>query len=136
MAKKVNYLANKRLLALHAECVERNEMTREFAEAMMLLVRRLATKANFCGYSYKDEMQGAALLDIAAKWDRFDCSRTQNPFAYFTQIAKNAFIQFIKKEKRQQELRDKALVYEGLMPSYAYQDAVRADLKRALSSGD
>ena len=46
-----------------------------------------------------------ALVDCVAAINNFDPERTNNPFAYFTQIAWNACIRRIQKEKKQQYIK-------------------------------
>ena len=46
-----------------------------------------------------------ALVDCVAAINNFDPERTNNPFAYFTQIAWNACVRRIQKEKKQQYIK-------------------------------
>jgi DNA-directed RNA polymerase specialized sigma subunit len=64
------------------------------------IASRLATKGNFHGYTYKDEMIADGILDCVKAVNNFDPEKTQNPFGYFTQIIYYAFIRRIKEEKK------------------------------------
>ena len=85
----------------------------------MLLVKRYAGKSNFALYTYNDDMQGEALMTLCAGAFKFDETRSSNPFAYFTQLAKDAFINYIKAEHKLRDIRD-AMCREavGMSPSY------------------
>jgi DNA-directed RNA polymerase specialized sigma24 family protein len=45
--------------------------------------------------------------------DNFDPEKSQNPFAYFTQIIYYAFLRRIQKEKKQLEIKNKILEKSG-----------------------
>lgn len=64
------------------------------------IATRLASKGNFYGYTYKDEMIADGILDCVKAVNNFDPTKTQNPFGYFTQIIYYAFIRRIKEEKK------------------------------------
>jgi len=78
-------------------------------EAIMLICSNLMKRPNFSGYSpqYKQEMICDAHVDCVAAVGNFDPDRTSNPFAYFTQIAWNAFIRRISKEKKHVYIKHK-----------------------------
>jgi hypothetical protein len=78
-------------------------------EAIMLICSNLMKRPNFSGYSpqYKQEMISDATVDCVAAVGNFDPSRTNNPFAYFTQIAWNAFIRRLAKEKKHVYIKHK-----------------------------
>lgn len=83
--------------------------------AIMQIAERLSTKFNFVNYTYRDEMVADAILKCLRKVDRFDPNLTENPFAFFTQISYNEFIERIKKEKHQQSV--KARMIREKLPS-------------------
>jgi len=68
---------------------------------------RLASKPNFSGYSYKDEMISDGLENAIQALGNFDPEKSQNPFAYFTQIIWYAFLRRIDKEKKQLYIKHK-----------------------------
>ena len=73
----------------------------------LMMCERYATRGNVRGYSYNDEMKGQAILQLVSIGLQFDESKSDNPFAYFTQIAWNAFIRRINKEKKQAYVKHK-----------------------------
>lgn len=78
-------------------------------EAILLICTRLAYKPNFANYSFRDEMISDGVENCIKAIDSFDHEKSQNPFAYFTQIAYNAFIRRINNEKKQIYLKHKNL---------------------------
>lgn len=83
-------------------------------QAIVLICENLAKKPNFVGYTsqWKQEMISDGMVDCIAAVDNFDPSKTTNPFAYFTQIAWNAYIRRIFKEKKQTYIKYKNLQNE------------------------
>jgi len=77
-------------------------------KCIMLIAQRLATRPNFVGYSYKEEMIGDAIENCLRYLHNFNPEKTNNPFAYFTQIVYNAFLRRIEKEKKQLYIKHKS----------------------------
>jgi DNA-directed RNA polymerase specialized sigma24 family protein len=119
MAKKRNYVNNKDLLAAliaYRESVAEAEEGGEnkpqvpdyIGKCIMLIAQRLATRPNFSGYMYKDEMVSDGIENCLQYIHNFDPEKSQNPFAYFTQIIWYAFLRRISKEKKQMYIKFKA----------------------------
>jgi len=127
MAKKaVNYINNKTLYAAMiehrlklAESKEQEkpkpQVSNYIGQSILLICNNLAKKPNFSGYTYKQDMISDGIIDCIAAVDNFDPDRTNNPFAYFTQIAWNAFIRRIQKEKKQTYIKHKNFENSFLM---------------------
>ena len=96
-------------------------MTRKLATMFMKLCERYATRSNWRGYTYNEEMRGQALLQLSQIGLQFDESKSQNPFAYYTAAITNSFTRVLNIEKRSQNLRDDILEMNGLTPSYTRQ---------------
>jgi hypothetical protein len=85
------------------------------------LCERYATRSNWRGYTYNDEMRSQALLQLSQIGLQFDESKSQNPFAYYTAAITNSFTRVLNIEKRNQNLRDDILEMNNLTPSYTRQ---------------
>lgn len=72
------------------------------------IATRLATKPNFSGYSYKEDMISDGIENCLLYINNFNPEKSQNPFAYFTQIIWYAFLRRIQKEKKQMYIRFKS----------------------------
>lgn len=66
---------------------------------IMLICQRRLNSFNFSTYTYRDEMLSDAYVDCFKDISKFDPEKSQNPFAYFTSAANNAFKNRIKNEK-------------------------------------
>lgn len=96
-------------------------MTKELTRMLNIMVFRYSNKPSFIGYSYKDEMCADALLNLCAKWDKFDENRFTNAFAYYTTLIHNCFLGTLAKEKKQARIRDAILESRGMTPSFGRQ---------------
>lgn len=72
---------------------------------------RLASKSNFAGYSYIDEMRDAGLERCikALKEQRYNPYKYSNPFAYFTTVAYYEFIRVLKEEQKESYIKQASL---------------------------
>jgi hypothetical protein len=100
---------------------DHGQMTKKLAHMFMKLCERYATRSNWRGYTYNDEMRSQALLQLSQIGLQFDESKSQNPFAYYTAAITNSFTRVLNIEKRNQNLRDDILEMNGLTPSYTRQ---------------
>ena len=110
----------------HGEfCRDHGQMTRTLATMFIKLCERYATRSNWRGYTYNEEMRGQALLQLSQIGLQFDESKSQNPFAYYTAAITNSFTRILNLEKKSQNIRDDMLEQAGLNPSWTRQNAGR-----------
>lgn len=102
---------------------EHGQMTRKLAQMFMKLCERYATRSNWRGYTYNEEMRGQALLQLSQIGLQFDESKSQNPFAYYTAAITNSFTRILNIEKKMQNIRDDILEMNGLNPSWTRQNS-------------
>lgn len=92
------YINNKDFYKLLKEYKETGskKIYEEIGKSFLLIARNLLNKANFINYTpdRKDEMVSDAVYYMCRYIHKFDVKR-KNPFAYFTMIARNAFLQNI-----------------------------------------
>ena len=116
--RKTNYINNKTLYGamIHykndlKEALENDKekpiVPKYIGESILLICNNLAKKPNFSGYTYKQDMISDGIMDCISAVDNFNPDKTNNPFAYFTQIAWNAFLRRIQKEKKQTYIKHK-----------------------------
>jgi len=120
--KRKNYINNADLLKELEISNKQGKMTDNLTRMLMMLTHRFAMKGRFANYTYNEDMQAFALLTIVKVWRGFDPTKSNNPFAYFTQTIKNAFFQFDNLERKQRDIRDEILVSHGESPSFSYLD--------------
>ena len=102
---------------------EHGKMTKKLAMMFMKLCERYATRSNWRGYTYNEEMRGQALLQLSQIGLQFDESKSQNPFAYYTAAITNSFTRILNIEKKNQNIRDDILEMNGLNPSWTRQNS-------------
>jgi hypothetical protein len=102
---------------------DHGKMTNKLAHMFIKLCERYATRSNWRGYTYNEEMRGQALLQLSQIGLQFDESKSQNPFAYYTAAITNSFTRVLNIEKKNQNIRDDILEMNGLNPSWTRQYA-------------
>lgn len=127
MAKAVRHYVNNK--TLYEEMIRYKEKVKQakadnkpapqipnyVGECFLLICNKLSTKPNFMNYSYRDEMIADAIENCVVAAHSFDPDKSSNPFAYFTQIAWNAFIRRIAKEKKQAYIKHKNFENSNLL---------------------
>ena len=102
---------------------DHGQMTNKLAHMFIKLCERYATRSNWRGYTYNEEMRGQALLQLSQIGLQFDESKSDNPFAYYTAAITNSFTRVLNIEKKNQSIRDDILEMNGLNPSWTRQNA-------------
>ena len=101
--------------------VDHGQMTNKLALMYMKLCERYGTRSNSRGYTYNDEMQSQALMQLSQIGLQFDESKSDNPFAYYTAAITNSFTRILNIEKKNQNIRDDIMEMNDMMPSYTRQ---------------
>lgn len=86
---------------------------RYIGECFLKIANHLSFKPNFVNYMFKEDMISDGIENCVQYIHNFNPERSQNPFAYFTQIIHYAFIRRITREKRQLEIKNKILEKSG-----------------------
>ena len=114
--KRNEYVNNKDFLAAIvvyrkdiAQAIEegkaRPRVPNYIGECIMKIATHLARKPNFINYTFKDDMISDGIENCLQYIDNFNPEKSNNPFAYFTQIIYYAFIRRIQKEKKQSNIK-------------------------------
>ena len=118
--KSEHYVDNKKL---YAEMVEYLNSVKEaeesgadkpripeyIGECLLKISNRLSTRPNFINYTYRDEMISDGIENCLQYVHNFNPEKSDNPFAYFTQIIYYAFLRRIQKEKKQAHVKNKII---------------------------
>ena len=119
-AKKPHYVDNKKFLQAMIDwketCVEaensgkeRPPITSYIGESFLKIATHLSYRPNFINYTYRDEMISDGIENCLQYVANFNAEKSNNPFAYFTQIIYYAFLRRIAKEKKQTHVRNKMI---------------------------
>ena len=114
--KKPHYVDNKEFLRAMVEwkdnCKEEGEqlpVTNYIGECFLKIATHLSYRPNFINYTYRDEMISDGIENCLQYVNNFNPEKSNNPFAYFTQIIYYAFLRRIAKEKKQSHVKNKII---------------------------
>jgi len=119
-AKSEHYVDNKKLFAEMKQYLDGVKEAEEsggdkpripeyIGECLLKISTRLSTKPNFINYTYRDEMISDGIENCINYIGNFNPEKSDNPFAYFTQIIYYAFLRRIQREKKQLYIKHKSL---------------------------
>ena len=122
--KNEHYVNNKEFLAALIRYQEDIEIAkirdqpkpvipRYIGECFLKIANHLSFKPNFVNYMFKEDMISDGIENCVQYIRNFNPEKSQNPFAYFTQIIHYAFLRRIQKEKKQLEIKNKILEKTG-----------------------
>ena len=98
---------------------------RYIGECFLKIANHLSFKPNFVNYMFKEDMISDGIENCVQYIHNFNPEKSQNPFAYFTQIIHYAFLRRIQREKRQLEIKNKILEKSGY--SEVFDDSNKID---------
>ena len=78
-------------------------------ECIYKIATRLSTRPNFINYTYRDEMICDAIENCIQYIGNFNQEKSNNAFAYITQICYFAFLRRIQKETKQVFIKQKSI---------------------------
>ena len=85
--------------------VEKPPVTDYIGECFLKIANHLSYRPNFINYTFRDDMISDGIENCLQYLDNFNPTKSNNPFAYFTQIIYFAFIRRIQKEKKQSNIK-------------------------------
>jgi DNA-directed RNA polymerase specialized sigma subunit len=90
------------------------DVTNYIGECFLKIANHLSYRPNFINYTYRDDMISDGIENCLQYMNNFDPDKSDNPFAYFTQIIYYAFIRRIQKEKKQMQVKAKIIANAGV----------------------
>ena len=129
MSKQKHYINNgdflKALIEYKEKCKQAKKDNKPepaipnyIGECFMKIAEGLSHKPNFINYTYRDEMISDGIENCLQYFNNFDPAKSNNPFAYFTQIIYFAFLRRIQKEKKQLYVKYKATEQIGILDEF------------------
>ena len=98
-------------------------MISEYLGSVFLkIAQRLSFRPNFINYAFKNDMISDGIENCLHYIHNFNPEKSNNPFAYFTQIIYYAFIRRIQKEKKQLYIKYKSMQNYSTAPEYMDQE--------------
>ena len=89
------------------------QISNYLGECFLKIATHLSYKPNFVNYMFREDMISDGIENCVQYIHNFNPERSQNPFAYFTQIIHFAFLRRIQKEKKQLEIKNKIIERTG-----------------------
>ena len=89
-------------------------VTNYIGECFLKIANHLSYRPNFINYTFRDDMISDGIENCLQYLDNFNPKKSNNPFAYFTQIIYYAFIRRIQKEKKQMQVKAKIIANAGV----------------------
>ena len=119
--QKEHYVNNKEFLAAMIDFKEavqlaekkkldRPPVTDYIGSCFLKIANHLSYRPNFINYTFRDDMISDGIENCLQYLDNFNPEKSNNPFAYFTQIIYYAFIRRIQKEKKQGTIKQKLIM--------------------------
>lgn len=119
-----HYVNNKEFLAALIAYRESVELAKQkgvpkpkipnyIGECFLKIATHLSYKTNFINYIFVDDMISDGIENSIQYIHNFNPEKSQNPFAYFTQIIHYAFLRRIQREKKQLEIKNKIIERSG-----------------------
>ena len=84
-------------------------VTNYIGECFLKIANHLSYRPNFINYTFRDDMISDGIENCLQYLDNFNPEKSNNPFAYFTQIIYYAFLRRIQKEKKQVVIKQKMI---------------------------
>ena len=119
-SKNVHYVDNKKFLSAMIDfkelynIAEKNKeeyppVSNYIGECFLKIATHLSYRPNFINYTYRDDMISDGIENCLQYVHNFNPEKSNNPFAYFTQIIYYAFLRRIAKEKKQTHVKNKII---------------------------
>jgi hypothetical protein len=89
-------------------------VTDYIGSCFLKIANHLSYRPNFINYTFRDDMISDGIENCLQYLDNFNPSKSNNPFAYFTQIIYYAFVRRIQKEKKQTTIKHKLIMDNNL----------------------
>ena len=96
----------------------RPRVTNYIGECFLKIATHLSYKPNFVNYMFREDMICDGIENCLQYIDNFNPEKSNNPFAYFTQIIYFAFLRRIQKEKKQLYVKYKSTETAGILDEY------------------
>ena len=119
--KNEHYVDNKRFLQAmidYRKMVKKAKQDKQYkppvpdniGECFLKIANHLSYRPNFINYTFRDDMISDGIENCLQYLDNFNPTKSNNPFAYFTQIIYYAFVRRIQKEKKQTIIKQRLIV--------------------------
>ena len=131
-----NYIDNKKFLEelvsyrqsvadAAANGLDKPPISNYIGECFLDLAKNISYSSNFINYTFKEDFCSDGVENCIRYMHNFDPAISSNPFAYFTQIIRFAFLRRIKNEKKQTYIKFKSLEISSSEDNEEFRDVIR-----------
>lgn len=131
-----NYVRNSNLLPAVIEAKELGYVTDKLIRMIQLIATRYSLKHNFAGYSFREDMVSAAVMNLCNTALKFNPEKSSNPFSYYTTSIYHSFLQYMADEKNHRNIRDALIVDAGSNPSFNFMQGEKDESHFEMSDSD
>jgi len=103
----IHYVRNADLIPEVQMFSQTGVISENLGRMLLLIAKNLSNKGNFINYTWKEDMIQEAVLTCCKYLKNFDLNKSNNPFAYITTICNHSFVNYINKQKRHSEIKDR-----------------------------
>lgn len=86
-----HHVKNRDLREEIIKCKENNKLSAEALDMFILMANKFSNKLTYIYSEDKQDCISFAIMDCFQYWRGYDPEKSQNAFAYYTQIIKNGF---------------------------------------------
>lgn len=118
-----HYVTNSELLEEFHVSKAAGKLTPKMAKYLMMVAEKYSYHPWFAGYSFREDMACAAVVNLCANWHKFNPEKQENPnpFSYYTTACYRSFLSYLDAERKERDIRDELLIDAGANPSFNYQ---------------
>jgi len=87
----IHHVKNTDLREEIIKCKEKDELSKEAIDMFILMANKFSQKLKYKRVEDKEDCIAFAIMDCYLYWRGYDPKKSQNAFAYYTQIIKNGF---------------------------------------------
>jgi len=98
------YITNKELSVELVNYREEGVISEELGEMIISIATNYSNKGSFSSYSWKRDMISEAVFTCVKYIHNIDPEK--NPFSYITTVCHNAFVNYIRKQKKHSKIKD------------------------------
>lgn len=131
-----HYVTNGVLLPAVIEAKALGKVTDKLIRMIQMIAERYSRKANFIGYSFREDMVSAAVMNLCNNALKFNPEKSNNPFSYYTTGIHNSFLQYLADEKKHRNIRDALLIDAGSNPSFNFLDTEIGEINFEVKDSD
>ena len=133
---KGHYVTNSVLLPAVIEAKGIGKVTDKLIRMIQMIAERYSRKANFIGYSFREDMVSAAVMNLCNNALKFNPEKSNNPFSYYTTGIHNSFLQYLADEKKHRNIRDALLIDAGSNPSFNFGEGEKEEVHFEIKESD